>query len=147
MHVLIDDDERHVSDEEILSLKYIQKDRPYNRVLSKINALIKRKSKSKKADNEADADSDELEKPDSIPIAQHYNPDRSLIYEEVRSSRESNFTVVVEQVSIFLTTDGTVITFFQVNPTLLSLTLAQWQSRRGADHATFERKHHDASEI
>src|SRR5579871_6329264 len=124
MHVLIDDDERHVIDEEILSLKNIQKDGPYRKTLSKIKALFKRESKSRKADNEADANSDELERIDSIPIAQHYNPDRSLIYEEVRSSRESNFTVVVEQVSIFLTTDGTVITVFQAEPALLLLMLA-----------------------
>ena len=44
-------------------------------------------------------------------IAQHYNPDRTLIYES--TSRESNLTVAVEQVSIILTDDGTVITFFQ----------------------------------
>ena len=124
MHVLIDDDERHVIAEEILSLKNIQKDGPYRKVLTKIKALFKRKSQSRKADNEADANSVELEKVDSIPIAQHYNPDRSLIYEEVRSSRESNFTVVVEQVSIFLTTDGTVITVFQAEPALLLLMLA-----------------------
>lgn len=47
-------------------------------------------------------------------IAQHYNPDRRFIYDEAKSMRESNLTVAVEQVSIFLTSDGTLITFFQV---------------------------------
>jgi hypothetical protein len=37
-----------------------------------------------------------------------------LIYKNVKSTRESSLTVAVEQVSIFLTSDGTVLTFFQV---------------------------------
>src|SRR5271169_1758847 len=57
----------------------------------------------------------------SISVSQHYNPDRNLIYDEIsRSSKESNLTVIVEQVSIFLTRDGTVISFFQVFPQLPS---------------------------
>jgi len=52
----------------------------------------------------------------STPIAQHSHPDRAMIYEGVKSTRMSTLTVAVEQVSIFLTADGTVITFFQVDP-------------------------------
>jgi hypothetical protein len=50
----------------------------------------------------------------SLPIAQHYNPDRTLIYDHVKSSREGSLSVAMEQVSIFMTNEGTVISFFQV---------------------------------
>jgi hypothetical protein len=65
-------------------------------------------------DAETAAGIDNPQRLTSMPIAQHYHPDRSLIYKNVKSMRESNLTVAVEQVSIFLTNDGTVITFFQV---------------------------------
>jgi hypothetical protein len=58
---------------------------------------------------------DDFPRRGSINIAQQSNPDRTLIYDQInKSSKQSNLTVVVEQVSIFLTRDGTVISFFQV---------------------------------
>ena len=58
---------------------------------------------------------DDFPRRGSISVVQHNNPDRNLIYDQIsKSSKQSNLTVVVEQVSIFLTRDGTVISFFQV---------------------------------
>jgi hypothetical protein len=65
-------------------------------------------------DAETAAGMDEPQKLRVTPIAQHYHPDRKLVHDQIKSMRESNLTVAVEQVSIFLTSDGTVITFFQV---------------------------------
>src|SRR5271169_4669751 len=65
----------------------------------------------------------DLSRRGSISVSQHYNPDRNLIRDEIsKSSKESNLTVIVEQVSIFLTRDGTVISFFQVFPPTSLLT-------------------------
>jgi hypothetical protein len=116
MHVLRnDDDQAVIDDEDSISLK-IPPEQPSNTLVSHVTGLFRRPSKSKSSpkDVETVASFDEDKRLDSIPIAQHYNPDRSIIYDEVKSSRETNFTVAVEQVSIFLTSDGTVISFFQV---------------------------------
>ena len=82
----------------------------------KIKSLLSRKAKPDEMiqDAETAAGIDQPETLTVMPIAQHYHPDRSIIYNKVKSTRKSNLTVAVEQVSIFLTTDGTVITFFQV---------------------------------
>ena len=66
-----------------------------------------------------------LERWESLPIAQHYNPERSLIHEVSRPAN-LNLTVAVEQVSMFLTVDRTLITFFQVLPLLNVLIIAIW---------------------
>jgi hypothetical protein len=63
---------------------------------------------------EAAAGLDESQEFNVTPMAQLYYPDRKLIYDGVKSTREASLTVTVEQVSIFLMDDGTVITFFQV---------------------------------
>jgi Mg2+ and Co2+ transporter CorA len=79
-----------------------------------------------------------FERKGSITIAQHYNPDRSLIHEQARS-RDSNLTVAVEQVSIFLTSDGTVLSFFQVSTVeVLLLILAIRASGTAPDFGTVE---------
>jgi Mg2+ and Co2+ transporter CorA len=109
MHVLIGDDNQVVVYNEN-SAQELDEDRPQKSLSTWFKELFKRKSNG--ADAEYLAGLDEPE--NFVPIAQHYNPDRNLIYDEVKSSRESNLTVAVEQVSIFLTHDGTVITFFQV---------------------------------
>ena len=117
MHVLRNDDDQTVIDDaDSVSLKSRSEQVPTNTFASHLMGLFRRHSKSKSFPNDAEtaAGFDESDKRTSIPIAQHYNPDRSLIYDQVKSSRESNFTVAVEQVSIFLTSDGTVISFFQV---------------------------------
>ena len=117
MHVLRNDDDQAVIDDaDSVSLKSQPEQRLPNTFVSQVTGLFRGRSKTKSFPKDAEtvAGFDENEKRDSIPIAQHYNPDRSLIYDQVKSSRESNFTVAVEQVSIFLTSDGTVISFFQV---------------------------------
>jgi hypothetical protein len=69
------------------------------------------------------------------PIAQHYHPDRKLVHDQIQGMRETNLTVAVEQVSIFLTSDGTVITFFQVHLRHSLLILAIRQSSRKTYYA------------
>ena len=59
-----------------------------------------------------EVDHDRTRRLSSGTLAQHYNPDRDIIYEN-KAMKASNLTVGVEQVSILLTDDGTVITFFQ----------------------------------
>ena len=115
MHVLRNDDDQSViNDTDSVSLH--SQSEPTNTFASQVKGLFRRRSKFKSFPKDAEtvAGFDGSERRSSMPIAQHYNPDRSLIYDEVKSSRESNFTVAVEQVSIFLTNDGTVISFFQV---------------------------------
>jgi hypothetical protein len=84
-------------------------------MLGKLKDLLKGRRAGEDAmvrDAETAAGMDEPQHLQTSPIAQHYHPDRDLIHKEV--TRESNLTVAVEQVSIFLMNDGTVITFFQV---------------------------------
>jgi hypothetical protein len=134
MHVLIGDDDQIVIDHETPTQNKVE-EKPTKSFSSRFTELFKRKSET--SDNESSIGMDSSD--DLIPIAQHYNPDRSLIYDEVKSSRQSNLTVAVEQVSIFLIHDGTVITFFQVLDHFLfgeTLTVAIGQSRRRADCAT-----------
>jgi hypothetical protein len=109
MHVLVGDDNQIVIYNEGSTEDLAQK-RPHKSLSSQFKEIFKHKNEG--ADTESSVGLGEPE--GLIPIAQHYNPDRSLIYDQVKSSRESNLTVAVEQVSIFLIHDGTVITFFQV---------------------------------
>lgn len=109
MHVLIGDDNQIVMYNEDSTQGPVEEP-PHKSLFSLLKGIFKRKGEV--ADAESSVGLDESE--NYIPIAQHYNPDRSLIYDEVKSSRESNLTVAVEQVSIFYTQGGTVITFFQV---------------------------------
>jgi hypothetical protein len=115
MHVLRNDDDQSViNDTDSVSLH--SQSEHINTFSSQVKGLFRRRSKFKSFPKDAEtvAGFDDNGRRGSIPIAQHYNPDRNLIYDQVKSSRESNFTVAVEQVSIFLTSDGTVISFFQV---------------------------------
>jgi hypothetical protein len=48
------------------------------------------------------------------PIARHHHPDRRIIHDGYKNTRDLSLSVAVEQVSIFLIGDGTLITFFQV---------------------------------
>ena len=121
MHVLIGDDSQIVVDDKDTTSK--QKNDVEgsllsgDTVVSRLKRLFTKRHKPHDSFDNTDtlASNDKLERVSSLPIAQHYNPDRKLIYENVRSSRESALTVAMEQVSIFLTSDGTVISFFQVD--------------------------------
>src|SRR5215471_691380 len=129
MHVLRNDDDQAVIDDaDSVSLTSQPEQQRPNTFVSQVTGLFRRRSKPKyfPKDSETASDFDECQRQNSIPIAQHYNPDRSLIYDQVKSSRESNFTVGVEQVSLFLTGDGTVISFFQVRSQYSELILAIW---------------------
>jgi len=122
LHVLIrDDDQIVVSDDDEDSNStstWLERPPPSHQssTWDKIKSLLSRKANPDEMvqDAETAAGIDQLETLPAMPIAQYYHPDRSIIYNQVKSTRKSNLTVAVEQVSIFLTTDGTVITFFQV---------------------------------
>jgi hypothetical protein len=98
-------------------LSWIEDQRPTETSFwSKLRDLLKGTSQNDALlrDAETAAGVDQPQKLSVAPIAQHYHPDRTLIHDQINSMRSSNLTVAVEQVSIFLTNDGTVITFFQV---------------------------------
>jgi hypothetical protein len=121
LHVLIGDDDQIVvnedDNEDTDSLtNWLEEPAPVPSTWDKIKSFFSKQAKQDDMvrDAETAAGIDNPQRLTSMPIAQHYHPDRSLIYKNVKSTRESNLTVAVEQVSIFLTNDGTVITFFQV---------------------------------
>ena len=119
LHVLIGEGEHIVVDDEDSAsvLSWIEDQRPTETSFwSKLKDLLKGTSQNNALlrDAETAAGVDQPQKLSVTPIAQHYHPDRSLIHNQINSMRSSNLTVAVEQVSIFLTNDGTVITFFQV---------------------------------
>jgi hypothetical protein len=123
LHVLIGDDDQIVvnedDNEDTDSLNnWLEEPAPTPSTWAKIKHYFSKKAKQDEMvrDAETAAGIDNPQRLTSMPIAQHYHPDRSLVYKNVKSMRESNLTVAVEQVSIFLTNDGTVITFFQVYP-------------------------------
>lgn len=97
-------------------LSWVEDQRTDTSFWSKLKDLLKGNSKNEAMlrDAETAAGMDQPQKLSVSPIAQHYHPDRSLIHDQIKSMRETSLTVAVEQVSIFLTSDGTVITFFQV---------------------------------
>jgi hypothetical protein len=116
MHALVgDDDKIVVNDDDVAS---VRGEKIYHEgVFTKLKKVIGLGKPEEDDDVEAQNrhhDDFKWERRASFPIAQHYNPERSLIYEEVKTSRPSNLTVAVEQVSMFLTGDRTLITFFQV---------------------------------
>jgi len=120
LHVLIGDNERIVVDDDDSAsmLSWVEDQRAADTSFwSKLKDLLKgtNKSEDMQRDAETAAGMDEQQKLLVTPIAQHNHPDRSLIHNQIKSMRESKLTVAVEQVSIFLTTDGAVITFFQVS--------------------------------
>jgi hypothetical protein len=119
LHVLIGDDNNIVVDDDdsASTLSWVSEaTSPSPTLLSKLMEFFKGSSKHDDMvrDAETAAGMDEPAKLRVTPIAQHYHPDRKLIHDQIKSMRQSNLTVAVEQVSIFLTSDGTVITFFQV---------------------------------
>jgi len=121
MHVLIGDDHRIVTDggdSASIHGPNAHHNREHGESLwSRFKALFRRhKKKAAPTDDEYAVASDDDDEVIKTPMSIAHNPDRNLIYEEVKGSRESNLTVAVEQVSIFLTENGTVITFFQVFP-------------------------------
>ena len=95
---------------------WVEQSAPDTSTWGKFKSFLSRKKKTNEMvkDAETAAGIDEPQTLRSTPIAQHSHPDRGLIYDGVKSTRMSTLTVAVEQVSIFLTADGTVITFFQV---------------------------------
>lgn len=117
LHVLIgDDDQIVVDDDDAPSISSLGDERtPDPSFFGKLKAWFKgSKPDDMVRDAETAAGMGEAQTLNATPIAQHYNPDRKYIYDQVNSTRDTNLTVAVEQVSIFLTSDGTVITFFQV---------------------------------
>jgi hypothetical protein len=121
LHVLIGDDDQIVvnedDNEDTDSLNnWLEEPEATPSTWDKIKHYFSKKAKQDDMvrDAETAAGIDNPQRLSNMPIAQHYHPDRSLIYKNVKSTRQSNLTVAVEQVSIFLTNDGTVITFFQV---------------------------------
>ena len=119
LHVLIgDNDEILVDDEnDRHSIGSWVERSPDASVWGKFKSYFSRTNKTDGMvkDAETAAGIDEAETLRPTPIAQHSHPDRAFIYNQVKSTRMSTLTVAVEQVSIFLTADGTVLTFFQVN--------------------------------
>ena len=120
LHVLIGDDDEIVVEDETASesSSWVEESSHDLSFWSKLKTYFKRSENEAEAmvqDAENAAGVDESQRFNVVPIAQHYHPDRKTIYDEVKSTREASLTVAVEQVSIFLTSDGTVITFFQVS--------------------------------
>jgi len=124
-----EDDEIVMDDEETAST------RSWPRMESKANTSVYGKIREffthSKKDSELVRDAETvagMEAPQQLrvtPLAQHQSADRKFIHDEVKSRmRDNNLTVAVEQVSIFLTNDGTVITFFQVQRDISELTAA-----------------------
>lgn len=118
LHVLIGDYEQIVVDDEDSESisKLGEEGSPVPSFWSRLKGYFKGGDKTQDMVRDAEIVAG-MDGPESLtgrPIAQHYYPERRLIYDEVKSTRESNLTVAVEQVSIFLTSDATVITFFQV---------------------------------
>jgi len=110
MHALIGEDDRIVTEDDASSINEMPS--------SPSGSLFKKGIFRRHHDSDEQVHDSEhqvgLHRRSSLPIAQHYNPDRTLIYDHVNSSREGSLTVAMEQVSIFLTIDGTVLSFFQV---------------------------------
>jgi hypothetical protein len=120
LHVLIGDNDQIIIDDNVDStsiLSAAEQRTPDLSILGKIKSFFHRNSEMDDIvrDAERAAGMDGLATLKISRIAQHYHPDRRLIYDQVKSTRETDLTVAVEQVSIFLTNDGTVITFFQVS--------------------------------
>jgi len=119
LHVLIGDNDEIVVDDEDDAHSigsWVEQTAPDMSTWGKIKSFLSRSNKTDEMvkDAETAAGMDEPQTLRSTPIAQHSHPDRAMIYDQVKSTRMSTLTVAVEQVSIFLTADGTVITFFQV---------------------------------
>ena len=118
MHALIGDDDRIVTDDDASSHAEVSPTSPSGPFFPKIEGMFRKRRNSNEPvqDTESSPGFDELKRRPSLAIAQHYNPDRTLIYDHVNASRDGSLSVAMEQVSIFLTNDGTVISFFQVIP-------------------------------
>jgi len=119
LHVLIGDNDEIVVDDETDSHSigsWVEQRAPDTTIWGKVKGYFSSSNKTDEMvkDAETAAGIDEPQTLRSTPIAQHVHPDRAMIYDGVKSTRMSTLTVAVEQVSIFLTADGTVITFFQV---------------------------------
>jgi len=117
LHVLIaNDDQIVVDDEDTPSISsWVEERTPEPSFFGNLKAWFKdSRADDLVRDAETAAGIDEPQRLNVTPIAQHHHPDRKYISEQVNSTRDANLTVAVEQVSIFLTSDGTVITFFQV---------------------------------
>jgi hypothetical protein len=127
LHVLIGDDAKIVTeDRESFDLPDQGNQRPretsfYNQIADYFHG----NNDEEKNAEEGKAPSNRSTRRSSVAtIAQHHNPDRDIIYEN-KGMKQSNLTVGVEQVSILLTEDGTVITFFQQSGRAVEAPLAQ----------------------
>jgi len=116
LHVLIgEDDQIVIDDEDCTSISSgVEEGTTDPSFFKKFRAWFKNyKTDDMARDAETSAGTDKFETLRVTPIAQHYHPDRKYIYDRIKSTQNTNLTVAVEQVSIFLTSEGTVITFFQ----------------------------------
>src|SRR5271170_2332535 len=123
MHALIGEDDRVVTEDDASESFTVEPPSPSgsfpspNAFFPKLEGLFRKRHDSNEGVQDAENATDfgDLKaRRSSLPIAQHYNPDRTLIYDHVKSSREGSLSVAMEQVSIFMTNEGTVISFFQV---------------------------------
>jgi len=114
LHVLIGDNSQIVvNDDDANSISDWVEQAPDPSMFSKLKSFFKGGNKTDGVVRDAETAA-EVHIPQNLnttPIAHHYHPDRRLIF---NSTRKADLTVAVEQVSIFLTNDGTLITFFQV---------------------------------
>jgi len=147
MHALVGDDDRIVIDGDDIASIRRERIHETESLLTKARKAVGLGGRKSPDDVEAQNPHDYLKLPrrESIPIAQHCNPDRNLIYEEVNNSRSSNLTVAVEQVSMFLTGDRTLITFFQVQPLANLLIVAIWVCYRKTHLGTIGIFNHNSS--
>jgi hypothetical protein len=119
LHVLIGDNNQIVVNDDYANSTsdWVEQRAPDLSMFAKLKSFFKGGNKTNDVvrDPETATGMDIPQKLNETLIAQHYHPDRRLIYKQVNSTRKANLTVAVEQVSIFLTNDGTLITFFQVH--------------------------------
>jgi hypothetical protein len=119
LHILIGDNNQIVvNDDDANSIsEWVEQITPDLSTFAKLKSFFKGGNKTDDVVRgpETAAGMDIPQKLNETLIAQHYHPDRRLVYKQINSTRKANLTVAVEQVSIFLTNDGTLITFFQVH--------------------------------
>ena len=133
--MLVTENDEIVMDEEGTALQNGWKDdrKPDKSLFRKIREFFSRSEQKDELVRDAETVAG-MEEPQHLcvgPLGRNGPDDRKLVLDAKSKMRETkNLTVAVEQVSIFLTNDGTLITFFQVSlGFFLRLILAIWRSR------------------
>jgi hypothetical protein len=131
LHVLLGGDDQIVFDDDTSSVSnWVEEQNEEPSFWSKIkNFFTTDRSNTEQIVRDAEivAGMDEPQTFNITPLAQHHYPDRRVIRDGYKHSRDASLSVAVEQVSIFLIGDGTLITFFQV----LSLPWTIWSQQSG----------------